>query len=245
MACERLRPLVEQHDWGWEATGRLVSAMPVTFYLGAALVAYLLGSIPFGYLLMRFFRKEDIRQKGSGNIGATNVMRSGSKGLGAVTFLLDVLKGYGAVWLCRTWALHANLTPDGRANAAAVAALFVVLGHIYTIWLGFKGGKGVATAFGVFLALALWPALVGLGIFALVFAGSRYVSLGSIVSAAAFPVLALLLPHASHTPLETAVLFVIPLIVILKHRQNIARLMRGTEYRFGKSSTTKAGTTAV
>jgi glycerol-3-phosphate acyltransferase PlsY len=214
--------------------------MPLIFYSVAALAAYLLGSIPFGYLLVRFFRKEDIRQKGSGNIGATNVMRSGSKGLGAITFLLDVLKGYGAVVLCRGAAAHWGLAPEAGMNAVAIAALCVVLGHIYTIWLSFRGGKGVATAFGVFLALALGPALVGLGVFALVFAVSRYVSLGSIASAAAFPVLALLMAHARRTPLETAVLFIVPLIVILRHHQNIARLVSGTEYRFGKTKATTA-----
>ena len=152
--------------------------MPLIFYSVAALVAYLLGSIPFGYLLVRFFRKEDIRQKGSGNIGATNVMRSGSKGLGAVTFLLDVLKGFFAVWLCGMVAARSGLTTEIRTNAIAIAALFVVLGHIYTVWLGFKGGKGVATAFGVFLALSsvggagrTRPLRSGLRGFALRFAG--------------------------------------------------------------------------
>lgn len=219
--------------------------MPPIFYSAAALAAYLLGSIPFGYLLVRFFRKEDIRQKGSGNIGATNVMRSGSKGLGAVTFLLDVLKGSCAVLLCGVCATRWGLGPDVRANAIAIAALFVVLGHIYTVWLGFKGGKGVATAFGVFLALAPWAAVVGLGVFALVFAASRYVSLGSILAAITFPVLALLLPHEPRTVWATAVLFIIPLIVILRHHQNIARLMSGTEYRFGKAGAGKPGTTAA
>jgi len=219
--------------------------MPPIFYLSAALSAYLLGSIPFGYLLVRFVRKEDIRQKGSGNIGATNVMRSGSKGLGVVTFLLDVLKGFAAVWLCRSVAPRFGLTPEAQANAVAIAALFVVLGHIYTVWLGFRGGKGVATAFGVFLALALWPALAGVGVFALVFAMSRYVSLGSIVAAAAFPVLAMLMPHAPRTPWGVVVIFLIPLIVILKHHQNIARLVSGTEYRFGKTKTPNAGTTTA
>jgi glycerol-3-phosphate acyltransferase PlsY len=212
--------------------------MPLIFYSVAALAAYLLGSIPFGYLLVRFFRREDIRQKGSGNIGATNVMRSGAKGLGAITFLLDVLKGYGAVVLCRAAASQWGLAPDAKGSAIAIAALCVVLGHIYTVWLRFKGGKGVATAFGVFLALALGPALAGLGIFVLVFALSRYVSLASIVSAAAFPVLALWMAHAARTPLETAVLFIVPLIVILRHHQNIARLLGGTEYRFGKTRAT-------
>jgi glycerol-3-phosphate acyltransferase PlsY len=206
--------------------------MPLIFYSVAALAAYLLGSIPFGYLLVRFFRKEDIREKGSGNIGG--------KGLGALTFLLDVLKGYGAVLLCRIAGAHAGLAPDIRCNGVAIAALFVVLGHIYTVWLGFKGGKGVATAFGVFLALALGPALVGVAVFALVFGISRYVSLGSIVAAMAFPVLAVLMPHAPRTPFETAVLFIVPLIVILKHHQNIGRLMSGTEYRFGKAKATTA-----
>jgi glycerol-3-phosphate acyltransferase PlsY len=201
--------------------------MPLIFYSVAALVAYLLGSIPFGYLLVRFFRKEDIRQKGSGNIGATNVMRSGSKGLGAVTFLLDVLKGFFAVWLCGMVAARSGLGPDVRTNAIAIAALFVVLGHIYTVWLGFKGGKGVATAFGVFLAI------------------SRYVSLGSILSALAFPVLALLMPHPPRTAWATAVLFIIPTIVVLRHHENIARLMKGTEYRFDKTGMGKPGTNAA
>jgi acyl phosphate:glycerol-3-phosphate acyltransferase len=207
--------------------------MPVTFYVAAALAAYLLGSIPFGYLLVRFFRKEDIREKGSGNIGATNVIRSGAKGLGAMTFLLDVLKGACAVLLCGAVATRWGLAPAARGNAVAIAGVFAILGHIYTVWLGFKGGKGVATAFGVFLALAPWAALGGLGVFAVVFAVSRYVSLGSILAAVAFPIFALLLPHAERTPLEIAVLFLIPLIVIVKHHENIARLLRGKEYRFG------------
>ncbi|MFP5229144.1 MAG: glycerol-3-phosphate 1-O-acyltransferase PlsY [Acidobacteriota bacterium] len=219
--------------------------MPFIFYLVAGMVAYLLGSIPFGYLLVRFFRKEDIRQKGSGNIGATNVMRSGSRGLGAVTFLLDVLKGFFAVWLCSAYAMRAGLIPEVHSNGVAIAALCVVLGHIYTLWLGFKGGKGVATAFGVFLALALWAALAALAVFALVFALSRYVSLGSILSAIAFPIFALVLHHPPRTPLETAMLFVIPIIVIVKHHQNIGRLMSGTEYRFGQSRTAKPGTSTV
>lgn len=209
-------------------------------YAASAVAAYLLGSIPFGYLLVRFFRKEDIRQKGSGNIGATNVMRSGSKGLGAVTFLLDVLKGYGAVLVCRLMVSHMGAGSAVQANAIAIAALFAILGHVYTVWLGWKGGKGVATAFGVFLALAPWAALASLGVFVVVFAGSRYVSLGSILAALLFPVFAILLPHRPRTSLATAMLFVVPLIVILKHHQNIARLMSGTEYRFGKARTGNA-----
>jgi glycerol-3-phosphate acyltransferase PlsY len=209
-------------------------------YAASAVVAYLLGSIPFGYLLVRFIRKEDIRQKGSGNIGATNVMRSGSRGLGAVTFLLDVLKGYGAVLVCGIMTSRTGADASVQANAIAIAALFAILGHVYTVWLGWKGGKGVATAFGVFLALVPWAALASLGVFVVLFAGFRYVSLGSILAALLFPVFAIMLPHAARTPLGTAVLFVVPLIVILKHHQNIARLIRGTEYRFGKARTGNA-----
>ena len=222
--------------------------MPFFLYFLAALTAYLFGSIPFGYLLVRLVRKEDIREKGSGNIGATNVIRSGSKGLGALTFLLDVLKGYFAVALCGLAAGRLGLAPDVRANVVALAALFAILGHIYTVWLGFKGGKGVATAFGVFLALAPWAALAALGVFVLAFAASRYVSLGSILAAIAFPVFALLIPDARRipsTPWATAVLFLVPLIVIVRHHENIARLMSGKEYRFGGTHVNKTGTTSI
>lgn len=214
--------------------------MPFILYVAAAVLAYLLGSIPSGYLLVRIFRKEDIRQKGSGNIGATNVIRSGAKGLGAVTFMLDVLKGYLAVVLCEIVLASVQTTATVRINAVAIAALFALLGHIFPVWLGFKGGKGVATAFGVFLALAPWAALAGLGIFAVVFALSRYVSLASIVAAAAFPAIALVLHQRPRTAWSIAVLFLIPFIVIVKHHQNIGRLISGTEYRFGKARTTAA-----
>jgi glycerol-3-phosphate acyltransferase PlsY len=194
-------------------------------YVLIAAFAYLLGSIPFGYLLVRVFRKEDIRALGSGNIGATNVVRSGAKGLGAATFLLDAAKGY--------FALFAVVVTIGGIEGAAVAALFAVLGHMYPIWLGFKGGKGVATAFGVFLALSGPAALAGLAIFVGVLLIWRYVSLASVVAAIAFPVIALFV-HQDHTPVFVAVVVFIPALVIAKHRQNIYRLLKGTEYRFGK-----------
>lgn len=201
--------------------------MPIGNILEIALIAYLMGSIPFGYLLVRFFKKEDIRTKGSGNIGATNVLRSGSKGLGALTFLLDALKGYAAVCLIGRWMA-------GDVNAIAIAGLLAVLGHIYPIWLGFKGGKGVATAFGVFLALAPHAALVALGIFVLLFAIFKYVSLSSIVAAAAFPFLVLWLDREKNTPLFLSVVFFCAFLIVVKHHQNIRRLLNGTEYRFGK-----------
>jgi acyl phosphate:glycerol-3-phosphate acyltransferase len=125
-------------------------------------------------------------------------------------------------------------------NLVALAALCAILGHIYTVWLGFRGGKGVATAFGVFLALAPLAALAAMGVFVIVFALSRYVSLGSILAAAAFPIFATTLSHPPRTTWSTAVLFVVPLIIVVKHHQNIARLIAGTEYRFGRARTTPA-----
>jgi glycerol-3-phosphate acyltransferase PlsY len=209
--------------------------MPLVTYLLVVLAAYLLGSIPFGFLLVWLFRKEDIRSKGSGNIGATNVVRSGAKGLGALTFLLDACKGYLAVLLASQIALLPGLAPAPRGDIAALAAICAILGHMYTVWLGFKGGKGVATAFGVFVALAPWAALASLGVFVAVFALSRYVSLASILAAAEFPAFALLLQHAAYGMWLTAVIFLAPAIVIARHHQNIGRLLHGTEYRFGKA----------
>jgi glycerol-3-phosphate acyltransferase PlsY len=198
-----------------------------------AVIAYLLGSIPFGYLLVRIFRKQDIRATGSGNIGATNVVRSGAKGLGALTFLLDGAKGYVAVFAAG-WLLGERFSGP---NVDAVAAFFVVIGHMHPVWLRFKGGKGVATALGVFLALSPIAALIGLAVFIVVFAIWRYVSLASIVAAVVFPILALVLGRDRLTPLFATVLILIPGLVIIKHRQNIVRLLHGTEYRFGKAKT--------
>jgi len=209
--------------------------MPFQTYLIVAAAAYLLGSIPFGFLLVLAFRKEDIRTKGSGNIGATNVVRSGAKGLGALTFLLDAVKGYVAV-IAAGWTLAwMGSSMPSLQNAQAIAAIFATLGHMHPVWLRFKGGKGVATAFGVFLALSPWAALIGLAIFLVVFLISHYVSLASIASAIVFPIAALLLAHGQTSLLLTAVILFVPLLVIAKHHQNIARLLQGTEYRFGKA----------
>jgi glycerol-3-phosphate acyltransferase PlsY len=209
-------------------------------YLIVGVVAYLLGSIPFGLILVRVFRKEDIRQQGSGNIGATNVIRSGGKGLGAVTFLLDAAKGYVAVLLAWQVGLHVHQTQFQTQNLAATAAVCALVGHVYPLWLGFRGGKGVATGFGVFLGITATAALVALAAFILIFALSRYVSLASIIAAIAFPVAALLLPHEPLTPFMIAVVILLPLIVIAKHHANIRRLLAGTEYRFGKSKAAAA-----
>ena len=182
---------------------------------------------------MRIFRKQDIRTLGSGNIGATNVLRSGARGLGAATFLLDMLKGCCAVWLGAALApyLMANIP---ERNVEALAALCAVLGHMYPVWLGFKGGKGVATGFGVFLVAAPLAALAAITVFGLVLAISRFVSLASILGAACFPGFAWFLVSGDKPPFFLAVQAIVALLIIAKHRQNIHRLLSGTESRFGR-----------
>jgi glycerol-3-phosphate acyltransferase PlsY len=193
--------------------------------------SYLLGSIPFGYLLVRFVRQEDVRDTGSGNIGATNVARAGGTTLGVFTLILDALKGFIAVFLTMQFAPNTAHGPSTLAIAAAVTA---VLGHVFPIWLRFRGGKGIATALGVFIALAPLVALASVGVFALIVATTRLVSLGSILAAISIPFLAILLvPHRSTALLVG--LSVISLISIAKHHANIVRLVHGTESRFGNS----------
>jgi glycerol-3-phosphate acyltransferase PlsY len=209
-------------------------------YFIVGIVAYLLGSIPFGLVLVRIFRKQDIRQQGSGNIGATNVIRSGSKGLGAVTFLLDAAKGFLAVVFAWQVALYVHMPQLRAQNLAATAAICAIVGHIYTIWLGFKGGKGVATGFGVFLGIAPLSALIALLAFIAIFAMTRYVSLASIVAAVVLPLAALLRHHEPLTPFMIAIVILLPLLIITKHHANIRRLLAGTEYRFGRSKAAAA-----
>ena len=195
--------------------------------------SYLLGSIPTGYLLVRLFRHQDIRQAGSGNIGATNVLRAGGKGLGAVTFLLDMLKGCSAVWLGAL--LGGLLLPHcSPYNVEALAALVAVLGHVFPVWLRFRGGRGVSTGFGDFLAATPLAALAAISVFFLVLAISRYVSLASILGAASFPLFATFLVRGDRPPFFIAVEIAVALIIIVKHYQNIRRLIAGTESRFGK-----------
>jgi glycerol-3-phosphate acyltransferase PlsY len=198
--------------------------------------AYLLGSIPSGYVLVRLFRHQDIRQTGSGNIGATNVLRSGSKGLAAATFLMDMLKGCCAVWLGGLIGhlLAPGATPD---NMRALAALVAVLGHIFPVWLGFKGGRGVSTGFGVFLVAAPLAALAAISVFFVVLALSRYVSLASILGAASFPFFAWWLGHGDRPAFFIAVQIAVALLLIVKHHPNIRRLLSGTESRFGAKKT--------
>jgi len=215
----------------------LNSLVMVPAILLIVVAAYLLGSVPTGYLLMRLFLKQDIRQAGSGNIGATNVLRSGGKGLGAATFLLDMLKGCSAVWL---GVLLGRLLLPGcpLLDAEALAALVAVLGHIFPVWLGFRGGKGVATGFGVFLVAAPFAALAAISVFFLVLAISRYVSLASVLGAGSFPFFAWMLNRlqngSARPAFFIAVEIAVALLIIVKHHQNIRRLIAGTESRFGK-----------
>jgi glycerol-3-phosphate acyltransferase PlsY len=198
----------------------------------ALIVAYLLGSIPSGYVLVRTFRKEDIRASGSGNIGATNVARSGAKGLGVATLLLDLAKGSLAVLFAKHVAHHHHLADPFQLMT--LAAVVAVVAHIYPVWLGFKGGKGVATALGVFIPLV--PAAAGciLLVFIVLFTITRTVSLASIVAAASLMFFGPYFAPAPLSHITLAGLLFIPLLVIAKHHQNIRRLLNGTEHKFGK-----------
>ena len=210
----------------------LHSLVVILPFCAIAAVAYLLGSIPMGYLLYRIFRRQDIRSLGSGNIGATNVFRTGGAGLGVATFVLDVLKGCTAVWLggylASLWMPAVPLR-----TAEAFAALCAVLGHMFPIWLKFRGGKGVATGFGVFLIISPWAALAAIGVFAVLLALSRYVSVSSIVAAFSFPVFAWFLVTGSRPPFFFVAGALVSLLIIVKHHQNIRRLIAGTESRIG------------
>jgi acyl phosphate:glycerol-3-phosphate acyltransferase len=188
----------------------------------ALLVGYALGSIPFGLLLTRFGGKGDVRAIGSGNIGATNVLRTGSKGLAAATLVLDALKGAVAVMLAQ------RLWPDGVQFAAAGA----MIGHLYPVWLRFQGGKGVATLLGVIAPLlpvaVLVYALIWLGLLLTI----RISSVASLVAVASAPLSAAVLGADEYFPL----LLGFSLLVIWKHRANIQRLFAGTEPRIGRGS---------
>jgi glycerol-3-phosphate acyltransferase PlsY len=201
--------------------------------IAVAAVSYLFGSIPFGYLLVRLFQGIDVRSIGSGNIGATNVARTGGKGLAIATLVLDALKGWLPVFLVLTIPGIPASSPAQLHTLAALAALFAVIGHMFPVWLGFKGGKGVATGLGVFLALAPKAVLIALLLFAVVVALTRYVSLASVLAAAAFPVALWWLDRDSFPTPALAMCSAAALLVIIRHHQNIGRLLAGTESRFG------------
>lgn len=232
--------------------------MPNTYAIIAAL-AYLLGSIPFGLILVKVFTGKDVRAQGSGNIGATNVARTGRKGLAIATLALDTLKGYAAVKIAIALAVRSLGEAErafwhaGQASAAlratsldviridreivfcaALAALMAVIGHLFPVWLKFKGGKGVATGLGVFLALAPLAVSIVLGVFILIVAFTRYVSLGSIIASALFPFAFWTLNQRVMTPGVLAMTCAVALLIVIKHRDNIRRLAAGNENKFGR-----------
>ena len=228
-------------------------------YAIVALVSYLLGSIPFGYILVRLFLKTDVRTLGSGNIGATNVGRTGHRGLAIATLFLDAAKGALAVWLAEAWyrSTFGGVNTDfgyliDTHAFQALAALCAIAGHMFPLWLKFRGGKGVATGVGAFAIIS--PVAVGVVflIFLLLVAVYRYVSLGSVVAAALFPIVLFLTSwlHDSQwilrglktdqfdaitLPYRLAAIFVIlaAALIVVRHHQNIRRLLAGTENKLG------------
>lgn len=214
--------------------------MLILGYLLTAVAAYLLGSIPTGYLVGRQ-RGVDIRTIGSGNIGATNVFRILGKPAGIFVLLMDALKGFAAVALVvnfyhelndvlpNLFAVEGITNPQVRAGFGIVAGLFVVLGHNYTCWLRFKGGKGIATSAGVLVALVPWALLIILGVWIALFLTTRYVSVASIAAAAVLPFATWFTTR--HDGLLTTVTAAMSVLAICKHKSNIQRLLKRTENR--------------
>jgi glycerol-3-phosphate acyltransferase PlsY len=189
------------------------------------LAGYLAGSIPFGYLVGRFVLGVDVRKVGSGNIGGTNVARAGGKGLGIVTIVLDALKAIVPVLLARRW-----LGDAPRAELLVVAvAVAAFVGHLFPVWLGFRGGKGVATALGIFVVLAPWAALAGVVAYLGAYLATRISSVGSLVGTVACAATAFVLNGAAR-PVSWAGV-VLAALIVLRHRENIRRIMSGEEKR--------------
>src|SRR5215467_10756106 len=191
--------------------------------LAALAAAYLLGAIPFGYLLVKWKTGGDIRAAGSGNIGATNVLRTTGRAAGIATLLLDIAKGYFAVWLA------GRLTADNVWWTSA-AALAVMAGHAFPVFLGFKGGKAVASFVGAFLRLTPIPLAAVLVVFVITVAVTRHISVGSIVGAATFPFAVWLILHPA-PPIVIAAL-IAGAFIVYRHKENIRRLHAGTEHVF-------------
>ena len=207
--------------------------MTAPIFLGSAILSYLLGSIPTGFLWAKA-RGIDIRKVGSGNIGATNVMRTLGKGPGITVLLLDAAKGFLPVFFAPRIFSDVN-----RDALQIVCCLSVIAGHNWTCWLRFKGGKGVATSAGALLAFLPGPLLCALGVWLVVFAIGRYVSLASISAAVAIPIATWVIEKNALLCVFTAVLGA---VAIYKHKSNVQRLLAGTETRVGRARTTQAGT---
>ncbi len=189
-------------------------------------IAYFLGSIPFGYVIVKLTGRGDVRESGSGNIGATNVTRAAGKIAGLVTLVLDAGKGYFAVWLAVRW-FHADI------RWTMIVAICAVLGHMFPCWLKFRGGKGVATGLGAFLPICWQAIAAALVLWIIVLVFWRYVSLASVAAAAALPFLVFVFyaPHHAPPVSVTAGSAFIAALIIFKHRGNIGRVIAGTEHR--------------
>jgi glycerol-3-phosphate acyltransferase PlsY len=191
--------------------------------LFAVLLAYLAGSVPFGFLLVRLTTGNDVRAAGSGNIGATNVLRTAGRTVGIATLVLDIAKGYTAVWL-------AALLTERSDLGTSAAALAVMLGHAYPVFLKFRGGKALASFIGAFLYLTPLPLAATLLVFVVTVVATRYVSLGSVLAAGCLPLAAWLISHSPRAVLIAAVLA--GALVIWRHKANLRRLYSGTEHTF-------------
>lgn len=191
------------------------------------ITAYLLGGVPFGYLFVRFALGKDIRTMGSGNIGATNVHRSAGSKAGVVVLLLDILKAFVAVWF-------ASLVTHGSALAMALAAMAVMVGHSFPVFLRFKGGKAVACCVGAFLYIAPLAVLAIVPVFVLIVAISKYISLASILSVLLFPIVLMLIAHPA-PPILIASVFA-ALLIAYRHKANIQRILAGNENVFSLRS---------
>lgn len=201
---------------------------PTLLLILAAAGGYLLGSIPFGLVITRLLGLGDIRTMGSGNIGATNVLRTGNKGAALATLLLDSGKGAIAALLA-AYALAVPLGMDMAAEAALVAGFCAVLGHNFPVWIGFKGGKGVATTLGTLLATAPLVGVIACGVWLLTAVTTRYSSLSALVALTAAPVAAWFLA----TPVHAAAFAALAVLAWVRHRENLRRLLNGTESRIG------------
>lgn len=210
--------------------------MPDTiYYIIIFTIAYLIGSIPWGFIIAKV-NGIDIREHGSGNIGATNVLRTLGKKWGIPCFILDFIKGLAPVIITKI-LISDEVVPATATLATVIAALGTVVGHIYTIFLKFKGGKGIATSAGCLLALAPYPLLIGIAVWVTFFYSTRYVSLASIAAAASLPVNALACNqffNGSATNAEIILLTVLGVLAIYRHKSNITKLLNGTENRFEK-----------
>lgn len=201
----------------------MIPASPIVTGLAITLIAYIIGTIPFGVLVARWVGAADPRTKGSGNIGCTNVLRVAGRGAAAATLVLDAGKGLIAVWTAEVWI------PSHTIPWIQIAGIAVVLGHTFPVWTKFRGGKGVATGIGALSGLSPLFATGACLVWGVVLAWSRYVSLASVVTAIALPIAVTLL----HVPTIRIFSFMVSALVLVRHRENVLRLVRGTEPKLG------------